>query len=209
MCPSSQLKINNFNEILKNKSSKKYIIKTYKILCKNKNIQFMKGYTHDVNFINNNQSIKRMYMNNPYFLIHFSYRGIQDCYYKCIYQNLINHKDAHLNLYKYKLCNNEIEKIKINELPSRVLVFLGEICNKNIDLQINIILPIFQKTQYELYELFDNKEDNYKNLFINRILQIIKLDLYKNIFLPNNNIKNYIKNISLNNNIIIKFEKNN
>lgn len=210
MCPSSELKINNFNEVLQNKISKKYMIRTYKILCKNKNIQFMKGYTHDVTFLNNQNVIKK-YMDNPYFLIHFSYRGIQDCYYKCMYQNLINHKDVHLILFnnnnKLKICDKTIQNIKVNELPSRVLVFLGEIYNKNNDFQINIILPIFEKSQYELYELFDKDENNNKLLFIERVIQLMKLELYKNTILPNNNIKNYIKNISLNNHYMIKFYK--
>ncbi len=219
MCPSSELVINNFNEILKNKISKKYIIYTYKILCKNKNIQFIKGYTHDVTFLNN-QNVIRKYMDTPYFLIHFSYRGIQDCYYKCVYQNLINHKDNHLillNNNKYKFCNQNIKSIKVNELPSRVLVFLGELYNKNNNFQINIILPILQKIQYELYEFIDkNNQDKINNefklLFINRLQKIMelqknkKLQLDQNIILPNNNIKNYIKSILLYNHNIIIFD---
>ncbi len=205
MCPSSELKINNFNEILQNKSSKKYIIRTYKILTKNKNIQFIKGYTHDVTFLNNH-NIHKKYMDTPYFLIHFSYRGIQDCYYKCMYQNLINHKDLHLHHYKLKICDENIKILKVNELPSRILVFLAEINNKNNDFQINITLPIFQKTQYELYTLFDNN-NNKKLLFIKRIEEISKLKLYQNILLQNGSVKNYIKNISLNNHTIIQFQK--
>ncbi len=212
MCPSNELIINNFNQILQNKSSKKYIIHTYKILAKNKNIQFIKGYTHDVTFLNNRNVIKK-YMDTPYFLIHFSYRGIQDCYYKYIYQNLINHKDVHLHLAKFKICDKNIQTIRVNELPSRVLVFLGELNNKNNDFQINITLPITQKSQYELYDLID-KEENNKNtklLFINRLQKIIqlqkdnKLQICQNIILPNGSIKNYIKNILLNNYSIITF----
>ncbi len=206
MCPSSQLKINNFNEVLQNKNSKKYIIRTYKILAKNKNIQFIKGYTHDVTFLNH-QNIVKKYMENPYFLIHFSYRGIQDCYYKCMYQNLINHKDDYLNLAKLKICDKNIQNIKVNELPSRVLVFLGEINNKNNDFQTNIILPIFQKSQYELYDLFDKDKNNNKLLFIKRVEEINKLHLYKNVMLTNGNVKNYIKNISLHNYTIIHFSQ--
>ncbi len=212
MCPSNELIINNFNQILQNKSSKKYIIHTYKILAKNKNIQFIKGYTHDITFLNNRNVIKK-YMDTPYFLIHFSYRGIQDCYYKYIYQNLINHKDVHLHLAKFKICDKNIQTIRVNELPSRVLVFLGELNNKNNDFQINITLPITQKSQYELYDLID-KEENNKNtklLFINRLQKIIqlqkdnKLQICQNIILPNGSIKNYIKNILLNNYSIITF----
>ncbi len=216
MCPSNELVINNFNELLQNKNSKKYIIKAYKILCKNKNIKFMKGNTHDVTFLNN-QNINKKYMDQPYFLIHFSYRGIQDCYYKCMYQNLINHKDNHLTLDKFKICNQNIKSIKVNELPSRVLVFLGEIYNKNNHFQINIILPILQKIQYELYEFIDkNNQDKINNefklLFINRLQKIMelqknkKLQLEQNIILPNNNIKNYIKSILLYNHNIIIFD---
>ncbi len=202
MCPSNNIIINNVNEILENKNSKKYFIKNYKILFKNKDFRYIKGYSHDVTFLKNNVSKK--YMENPYFLIHFSYRGIYDCYYKYKYQNLINHNDIKN---KFNICNENIKSLYINQVPSRILVYLGEINNKNTHVDINIILPIIKKSQYELYKLFDNTTQENIDLFIKRIKNLEKYEIYKNIIIINPNIKNHIKNISQNMHMHILFDE--
>ncbi len=201
MCPSSNLMINNMNDILKS-NSKKYFIKTYKALTRNKNIKFIRGYTHDFHFTNNN--MKRAFMENPFFLIHFSYRGIYDSYYKFIFQQLPNHNDLNLVENKMNILNKNINGININKLPSRISVFLGEVCNQNQDIQINIILPIFQKSQINIYKLFDQNNKEIFELYVKRIQQLLKLQLFKDIILPNMNIKNHIRIQSLqyNRNII-------
>jgi hypothetical protein len=204
MCPSSNLSINNMNDVLKS-NIKKYFIKTYKALTRNKNIKFMRGYTHDFHFTNNN--MKRAFMENPYFLIHFSYRGIYDSYYKFIYQKLPNHNDINLYEAKMNILNKSINGININKLPSRISVFLGEVCNQNQDIQMNITLPIFQKSQINIYTLFDPIDKDIFKLYIKRIQQLLKLELFKDITLPNMNIKKFIKTQSLQRNRNIIFEK--
>jgi hypothetical protein len=204
MCPSNNMIIHNFNEILENKNSKKYFIKNYKILFKNKDFTYIKGNSHDVTFLNNLKIIKKN-MENPYFLIHFSYRGIYDCYYKYTYQKLLNHTDKDS---KINIINQNIKNCYLSQLPSRILVYLGEINNKNEDIQLNIQLNIKEKSQLNLYDLIDNlykinKRD--KELFINRIQYLLSLEIYKNIIIINPNIKNHIKNISQNMYIQIKF----
>jgi hypothetical protein len=204
MCPSSNLMINNMNDILKS-NSKKYFIKTYKALTRNKNIKFIRGYTHDFHFTNNN--MKRAFMVNPFFLIHFSYRGIYDSYYKFTYQKLLNHYDLNLVENKMNILNKNINGININKLPSRISVFLGEVCNQNQDIQINIILPIFQKSQINIYTLFDQNNKEIFELYVKRIQQLLKLQLFKDIILPNMNIKNHIRIQSLQYNRNIIFDK--
>lgn len=200
MCPSNKIMIHNFNDVLKDKNSKKYFINIYKVLFKNKDFYYIKGYTHDITFLNN---VTKKYMQNPYFLIHFSYRGIYDCYYKYKYQKLINHNDKDLQSAP-SICNINLKSIYLTQIPSRILVYLGEINNKNTHVDINIILPIIKKSQYELYKLFDNTTEEEHNLFIKRIKNLEKYEFYKDILIQTSTIKNYIKNISqhINKNIL-------
>ena len=200
MCPSNKIELQSLNEILKDKSNKKYFIKNYKILFKNKDFTYIKGYSHDVTFLQNN--VRKKYMENPYFLIHFSYRGIYDCYYKYSYQKLLNHNDKDT---KINIINQNIKSLYIHQLPSRILVYLGEINNKNQNIEINIILPIISKNQFHLYTLFENDTIN-RDLFIKNIKILEKYQIYKDIIITNPNIKNHIKNISQNMNVLIKLQ---
>ncbi len=194
MCPSPKLYLYNMNEVLQDTFAKKYIIKMYKVLAKNKNIAFLPGNTHDFHFVNY-QPIKK-YMENPYFLIHFSYRGICDSYYKYIYQDLPNHRDKILAEKKMNILQPSITSIFMNELPSRVAVYLAEISNRNPHIQLNITLPIREKSQINLYDLFHKgeKEKEEFDLYCKRMDQLSKQNLYRNLFLQDRNVKTYIRN---------------
>lgn len=207
MCPSKKIYINNINDVLKDKNEKKYIIKEHKVLFRNKDFVFIKENPHDIVSFNNKHI--RKIMEVPNMLIHISYRGIYDCYYKYMYQRLLNHEDNHLRIRnnKEKIFDINNKRININELPSRICVYLGELNNMNKGEICEIELKIENKSQIEIYGMFDKSDKSLRELFVCRVEEMIELELYKNMMMSDKNIKNNIKNMTLRMNQIIEFSK--
>ena len=124
-----------------------------------------------------------------------------------MYQYLHNHRDLNLYHTKYNIFNKDMHSINVNQLPSRISVYLGEISNKNQDIQKDITLPISEKSQLDLYTLFHNQKDDKFLLYIKRIQQLQKMKLFHHLLLPTINIKYFIKQHAFSTNKIIQFER--
>jgi len=110
------------------------------------------------------------------YIIHFSYRGIYDCYNKLYHQKLRNHKPNRM------LIEPSVRSIQYCDIPTRVLCFLGEIHNANQKVKVDLDLGITSKSNIELLKSFP-----YKNidLFCKRVQCLLTQKIYKSVILGN------------------------
>ncbi len=136
MAPSLNEKNNSLNDILYDKKSPKYFLAEYKSLSKTKFINFKNTRTpHD--FIIKQmfkKNIKKLIslklnkniqnVNKKFFIIHFCYRDMLDCFYKQLSQTLFLVKDKTINYFFN-------DTITFKSMPKRFLVYFSEIINNN------------------------------------------------------------------------------
>lgn len=165
MCPSNHLYHESLNDILKDEQNPKYFVANFKSMAKTSEITF----SEDAHKFTKKSILNELYT-NQYFIIHFSYRGIYDCYNKTYNQKLKNHADIN-----DIMINPEIISTKINEIPSRIMCYISALqnCVKKVNPLLN--LRIESKTNLELLKNFE-----YQNieLFSKRIKKLIEQNIF-------------------------------
>ncbi len=179
MAPSLKKSNESLNEILKDRNSPKYFLTEYKSLTKTKFINFPGTQTpHDFiikpmfqkkikkfTSLNINKKLKTNFK-NKFFLIHFCYRDMLDCFYKQLSQNLFLIKDQETNYFFN-------DKISFKLMPKRFLVYFGEILNTNPKIfQMNIDLNLTTKIDNN-YLLNNLKHDLNQSFILDKYVERI------------------------------------
>ena len=139
-------------------------------------------------------------------LLHFSYRGIYDCYLKWRHQKMKTHQDDHIRASGGDaFLNREIRTFPLHEIPTRILCYLAEISNRNPKRRFAWNLGVEAVTDLELLQTLFQRDTQRETIFVARIEALLRMNLFKNLLLPPHGIKNYIKNISLYSNPSITF----
>ncbi len=184
MAPSLSEKNNSLNDILFDKKSPKYFLVEYKSLSKTKFINFKNTKTpHNFvikpNFRNNIKKFESLKLNkkinnikNKFFIIHFCYRDMLDCFYKQLSQTLFLVKDKTINYFFN-------DTITFKSMPKRFLVYFSEIINKNQkinNININLNLTTSINNDYLLNTL-KHKLNN--KLILNKYVERINFLMQK------------------------------
>lgn len=199
MAPSIQKFNSSLNDILKDNKSPKYFINS---INKSMAIKNFIRFSHDPHeFVIINKHLLNIQLMDDAFIIHFSYRSIYDCFMKFNYQKLFNHID--INIDKKSFLSSNIKQFKIKNIPSRIMCFICEINNANKKENININLNIQSKTNLDyLFKLSKNFD---LDIFCNRINKLLEINIFNNIIHNNFLLKNNIKNLCQNNELLINF----
>lgn len=167
MAPSKQEFIECLNDILKDSTSPKYLLSMTKSMARTSKITFSND-THSFDY--NPQTTKTLRTSpTETFIIHFSYRGLYDCYNKLYHQRLLNHQPNNF------LTSPTIRSMYYHDIPSRVACFLGEVDNANPKINTQLDLGIQSRTNVELLKLFEYKQ---LDTFIKRVKKLLNERIY-------------------------------
>ncbi len=146
MCPSRENFVEDFNKTFAMGSNPKYFIARGKSMALISDMSFAGNDINDPHVFLLRKNIAKIEPNpdqhpstsNPRrvnlsakitsCLVHFSYRGIYDCYNKMMHQNLSTHRNDQDRFHQTFSQLSADEKIPIHSLPSRVQLYLAELC---------------------------------------------------------------------------------
>jgi len=208
MCPSPRRWVESMQSILDDAEAPKYmILEGRKAMGRVSKIKFSQLDTHrfDVQEAFRRNFVSRV-MTEPYCLIHFSYRGIYDCYFKLYHQKMKTHDDAHL-ANKGTFLDRRVRTFPLREIPSRILCYLGEVCNRNPKAGARWRLGLQSTTDAEmLHRLLAEEGGGDKlSIFVARVEALLQMRIYQNILLPPHGIKHHLKHLALFSKRVIAF----
>jgi hypothetical protein len=203
MAPSPRLYAESMQSILDDPKAPKYMIaEGRKVMGRWSKVQFAQQDTHrfDPRPDVLRRSLVQTKMDEPYMILHFSYRGIYDCYFKLFHQKMKTHDDRQI-ANKRAILSSSTRSFPLSQIPSRILCYAGELCNRNPKKMhpLGITMGITSTTNYDLLQrlLAEVHHPEEIELFVRRVKEICHLRLYHNALLPAQGIKNYLKTLSL------------
>lgn len=203
MVPSPRLFAPSMQSILDDPEAPKYIIQDgCKAMGRWSKVQFAQQDTHRFDprpGILRKDFIKEK-MKDPYLLLHFSYRGIYDCYFKLFHQKMGTHNDLQISD-KRAILSPAVRFMPISQVPSRILCYAGELCNRNPKKAhpLGISLGNLQHATHEdlLNQLLEEEDQEGLSLFVRRVKAICQLEIYRGTLLPSHGIKHHLKTLVL------------